>query len=57
MSAGNINTATDCIEVDDAAIATWGSPLVEFGMYSRSTPGFIYFQRTNTVILYDRHGR
>ena len=57
VSCGNINTITDCIEVDDGAIATWGDPLVEFGTYSRSTPGFIYFQRTNTVILYDRHGR
>ena len=57
VSCGNIDTVNDCIEIDNAALSTWGDPLVEFGGYSFSSPGYIYFTRTNTVLLYDRHGK
>ena len=56
ISAGNINTATDCIEISNEDIAKWGNPKLAFGGYNFDAPGYIYFTRTNTVLFYDRHG-
>ena len=56
ISAGNINTTTDCIEISNEDMAKWDQ-LLTYGGYNFDSPGYIYFTRTNTVLLYDRHGR
>ena len=55
VSAGNINTTTDCIEISNEDMAKW-SQVLTYGGYNFDTPGYIYFTRTNTVLFYDRHG-
>ena len=52
--AGGIG-ATDYIQCDESAMATWDK-LFEYGPYS-ITDNKVYFNGTNTVLFYDRHGR
>ena len=51
--AGNIG-ATDYIQCDEAAMANWNK-IFEYGGY-HINDNKVYFDQTNMVLYYDRHG-
>ena len=52
--AGQVNTG-DYILCDEAAMATWDKKF-EYGNYHIES-GKVYFDQTNMVLYYDRHGK
>ena len=53
--AGNIDGSKDHIQCDEAAMATW-TKVFEYGAYN-ITANKVYFNQTNMVLYYDRHGK